>query len=211
MSYFVYINNQIINNIFKSIIVSLYILCSSYSSADNHTKNIKNIYKLLQDKKFEQSIEGLKILSSENNIKAQLLYSKILFAGDITPQDFENSYFWALSALLGGLKDANNIIEKLNNYLSEQQIENINKKLISFFEKKAFNKDKRALIQMAKFYENYSDPPDVINSYKWYNIAVAIGIKTAKNKRDEMLNELDEKDLLEAQTLSIKLFKKINN
>ena len=29
--------------------------------------------------------------------------------------------------------------------------------------------------------------------------------------RDEILNELNEKDLLEAQTLSIKLFKQINN
>ena len=54
-------------------------------------------------------------------------------------------------------------------------------------------------------------PPDLINAYTWYNIAVAQGIKTAKPKRDEVLNNLDEKDLLEAQALSIKLFKKINN
>ena len=32
-----------------------------------------------------------------------------------------------------------------------------------------------------------------------------------KTKRDEILNELSEKDLLEAQSLSIKLFKQINN
>ena len=51
----------------------------------------------------------------------------------------------------------------------------------------------------------------MINAYTWYNIAVAQGIKSAKTKRDEVLNELSEKDLLEAQSLSIKLFKQINN
>ena len=50
-----------------------------------------------------------------------------------------------------------------------------------------------------------------MNKYKWYNIAVAKGIKSAKAKRDEILNDLDEKDLLEAQSLSSKLFKQINN
>ena len=31
------------------------------------------------------------------------------------------------------------------------------------------------------------------------------------DERDEVLNSLNEKDLLDAQSLSIKLFKKINN
>ena len=51
----------------------------------------------------------------------------------------------------------------------------------------------------------------MINAYTWYNIGCSQGIKSAKNKRDEILNELNEKDLLEAQSLSIKLFKQINN
>jgi hypothetical protein len=103
------------------------------------------------------------------------------------------------------------IIDKLNNYLTNKQIDEIKSKLKLFLEKRAFVKDKRAMIQIAKFYESYINPPDMINAYTWYNIAVANGIKTAKNKINETLIELNEKDLLEAQTLSIKLFKKINN
>ena len=80
-----------------------------------------------------------------------------------------------------------------------------------FLEKRAFAKDKKAIIQIAKIYENFTDPPDLVNAYTWYNIAVAQGIKTAKLKRDEVLDSLNEKDLLDAQTLSIKLFKKIND
>ena len=71
--------------------------------------------------------------------------------------------------------------------------------------------NKKAIIQIAKIYENFTDPPDLVNAYTWYNIAVAQGIKTAKLKRDEVLNSLNEKDLLDAQSLSIKLFNKINN
>ena len=70
---------------------------------------------------------------------------------------------------------------------------------------------KRAIIQLAKLYETFIVPPDIVNAYTWYNIAVAQGIKSAKSKRNEVLDSLNEKDLLDAQALSIKLYKKINN
>ena len=196
--------------LFKIIFVYL-LLVSSYSLANEKKQNLQNIYTLLQEKKFEEGIKNLQILSEQNDINAQLLYSKILFSGDLTPQDFENSYFWGFSALLGGLKKSSNILEKLSKYLTEEQIKDIITKLIEFLEERAYAKDKRAIVQIAKIYENFSDPPDLINAYTWYNIAVAQGIKTAKSKRDEVLNNLNEQDLLDAQSLSIKLFKKINN
>ena len=184
---------------------------SGQTLAEENNKNLQNVYKLLQEKNFGHALKELEALCKENNVQAQLLYSKILFSGDLTPQDFETSYFWSSSALLGGLKQSNTIIEKLNEYLSEDKIGKIKENLRDFLEKKALNKDKRAIIQIAKFYETYLDSVDFINAYTWYSVAVAQGIKTAKNKRDEMISELNEKDLLEAQALSIKLFKKINN
>ena len=196
-------------------LLRIFILCllfvPSYLIANEKEQSIQNIYKLLQEKKFEEGIKNLKILSEENDINAQLLYCKILFSGDLTPQDFENSYFWGFSALLGGLKTSSKILEKLEKYLADEQISEITIKLKNFLEQKAFAKDKRAIIQIAKLYESFTDPPDLVNAYTWYNIAVAQGIKTAKPKRDEILDELNEKDLLDAQSLSIKLFKKINN
>ena len=194
----------------KIIILSL-LFVSSYSLANEKKQKLQNIYILLQEKNFEEGIKNLQILSEQNDIDAQLLYSKILFSGDLTPQDFENLYFWGFSALLGGKKKASNILEKLSEYLTDEQIRDITTKLLEFLEKRAYDKDKRAIVQIAKIYENFTEPPDLINAYTWYNIAVAQGIKTAKSKRDEVLNSLNEKDLLDAQSLSIKLFKKINN
>ena len=184
---------------------------SGQTLAEENNKNLQNVYKLLQEKNFGDALKELEALCKENNMQAQLLYSKILFSGDLTPQDFETSYFWSSSALLGGLKQSNTIIEKLNKYLSEDKIVKIKENLRNFLEKKALNKDKRAIIQIAKFYETYLNPVDFVNAYTWYSVAVAQGIKTAKNKRDEIIDELNEKDLLEAQALSIKLFEKINN
>ncbi len=190
----------------------LYLLFVPFSSLANEKKqSLQTIYTLLQEKKFEEGIKNLKILSDKNDINAQLLYSKILFSGDLIPQDFENSYFWGVSALLGGLKKSSNILDKLDGYLTEKQIRDITTRLRDFLEKRAFVKDKKAIIQIAKLYENFIEPPDLVNAYTWYNIAVAQGIKTAKYKRDEILNNLNEKDLFDAQSLSIKLFKKINN
>jgi hypothetical protein len=88
------------------LLINLYILSSSIAFADVKKLEIDNVYELLQEKKFFEGIEQLKLLSSNNDIKAQLLYSKILFSGDLTPQDFQNSYFWASSAFLGGLKNS---------------------------------------------------------------------------------------------------------
>ena len=193
------------------ILILILLSFPSYLSANEKEQSLQNIYTLLQEKKFEEGIKSLQMLSEENDINAQLLYCKILFSGDLTPQDFENSYFWGFSALLGGLKTSSNILEKLENYLADDQISEITLKLKDFLEQKAFAKDKRAIIQIAKLYENFTEPPDLINAYTWYNIAVAQGIKTAKVKRDEYLDKLNEKDLLDAQSLSIKLFKKINN
>ena len=207
-----------LNSCFKNFkyisFIFLYLFCFSFSDqtlANEQNKNLENVYKLLQEKNFKDGLKELQILCEDNNIQAQLLFSKILFSGDLTPQDFENSYFWSSSALLGGLKKSEIIIEKLNNYLTEDKIVKIKNNLKVFLEKKALNGDKRAIIQIAKFYEIFLEPADFVNAYTWYSIAVAQGIKTAKTKRDELINELNEKDLLEAQTLSIKLFKQINN
>ena len=167
------------------VLINFYILISSSTFADVKNKEMDYVYKLLQEKKFAEGIEQLKTLSSNNNINAQLLYSKILFSGDLIPQDFESSYFWASSAFLGGLKKSQKIIDKLDDYLTEKQINSIKDKIKIFLEKRAFIKDKRAIIQIAKFYEGYIDPPDMINAYTWYNILVPKDIKTAKIKRND--------------------------
>ena len=92
-------------NLLKIISVCI-LFIPSYSLANEKKQNLQNIYTLLQEKKFEEGINNLQILSEQNDINAQLLYSKILFSGDLTPQDFENAYFWGFSELLGGLKKA---------------------------------------------------------------------------------------------------------
>ena len=61
---------------------------------------MKIVYKLLQEKKFDEGIQQLQALSENNNINAQLLISKIFLTGDLTPQDFQNSYFWASFILI---------------------------------------------------------------------------------------------------------------
>ena len=136
-----YLNSYFKN--FKYIsFIFLYIFCFSFSDqilANEQNKNLENVYKLLQEKKFKDGLKELQILCEDNNIQAQLLFSKILFSGDLTPQDFENSYFWSSSALLGGLKKSEIIIEKLNNYLTEDKIVKIKDNLKVFLLKKFIN------------------------------------------------------------------------
>ena len=189
----------------------LTVIPPNIASSNNERIDIENIHQLLKDRKFTETIQKLEELSLKNNIKAQLLYSKILFSGDIIPQNFEESYKWATTSLLGGLKGSSNILKKIKSYLTEEQLIPINESIEKFLEKRAFINDKRAIIQIAKFYEKNSNPPKMINAYSWYSVAVAKGIKSAKKKRDDILKDLNKKDLTEAQKLSSKLFKQIKN
>ena len=181
------------------------------SYGNNHNSNIKGVYEYLRNKQFSEAIDELKDLSKNNKPKAQLLYSKILYSGEITTQDFEMSYFWATTSKLGGLKKSSDILDKLNNLIDDENRFKINEKIKIFLEKLALSGNKLAIVQVAKWNLELSPEPNFENAYKWYNIAVALGIKTAKIKRDEMIENIEKQRLFEIQKESIKIFNKINN
>ena len=68
----------------------------SYGSSHNSKKNIKDVYEHLKNNQFSEAINELNNLSKKNKPKAQLLYSKILYSGEITTQDFECLIFGQL-------------------------------------------------------------------------------------------------------------------
>ena len=181
------------------------------SYGNNHNSNIKSVYEHLRNKQFSEAINKLNNLSKKNKPKAQLLYSKILYSGEITTQDFEMSYFWAITSKLGGLKKSSDILDKLNNLIDDENRFKINEKIKIFLEKLALSGDKLAIIQIAKWNLELSPEPNFENAYKWYNIAVALGIKSAKIKRDEVIENIENQRLFEIQKESIKIFNKINN
>ena len=188
-----------------------FILVSNKSYSNNHNNNLENVYEHLRNKQFTEAINKLKDLSEQNKPKAQLLFAKILYSGEITTQDFEMSYFWANTSKLGGLKKSSNIIDKLNDLIDEENKLKINEKIKMFLSKSALSGDKLAIVQVAKWNLELSPEPNFENAYKWYNIAVALGIKSAKIKRDEMIENIEKQRLFEIQKESIKIFNKIKN
>ena len=201
-----------ISKIIQFFLFTLYIIVlSNFSYSDNHKNNLKGVYEHLRNKQFTEAINKLKNLSEKNIAEAQLLFAKILYSGEITTQDFEMSYFWANTSKLGGLKKSSNIISKLNDLIDEENKVKINEKIKMFLNKSALSGDKLAIVQVAKWNLELSPEPNFENAYKWYNIAVALGIKSAKIKRDEMIENIEKQRLFEIQKESIKIFNKINN
>jgi len=197
--------------VFFVFFISFTFICeiNSVFSSDKEILKFKDSIKLLKEKKFPEAISSLKTISDDNNVKAQHMLSQILYSGNITTQDFEKSYYWANIAKLGGYKKSEKIVELLNDLLDENQKITINKSIKTFLEKKAMEYNKLAIIQIAKWYLTLSEEIDYQNSYKWYNVAVAIGIKTAVNKRDEIINELSPEQIIDAQKSSGEIFEKL--
>ena len=201
-----------ISKIIHFFLLTLYlIIVSNKSYSNNHNNNLKNVYEHLRNKEFSEAINKLNDLSEKNKPDAQLLYAKILYSGEITTQDFEMSYFWANTSKLGGLNKSSNIISKLNDLIDDENKLKINEKIKIFLNKFALAGDKLAIVQIAKWKLELSPEPNFENAYKWYNIAVALGIKTAKIKSDEMIENIEKQRLFEIQKESIKIFNKINN
>ena len=201
-----------ISKIIHFFLLTLYlIIVSNKSYSNNHNINLENVYEHLRNKQFTEAINKLKDLSEKNKPEAQLLFAKILYSGEITTQDFEMSYFWANTSKLGGLKKSSNIISKLNDLIDEENKLKINEKIKIFLNKSALAGDKLAIVQIAKWNLELSTEQNFENAYKWYNIAVALGIKSAKIKRDEMIENIEKQRLFEIQKESIKIFNKINN
>ncbi len=170
---------------------------------------LEDSVKLLKEKKFTKAISSLKKLSNDNNIKAQFILSQILYSGKITTQDFEESYYWSNIAKLGGYKKSDKICKLLNDVLDEKTKMLIYDRVKKFLEKKALEYNKLAIVQSAKWYLTLSEETDYENAYKWYNVAVAIGIKTAIKKRDEIIEELSSEQIINAQKSSAEVFKKL--
>ena len=168
---------------------------------------LEDSVKLLKEKKFTKAISSLKKLSNDNNIKAQFILSQILYSGKITTQDFEESYYWSNIAKLGGYKKSDKICKLLNDVLDEKTKMLIYDRVKKFLEKKALEYNKLAIVQSAKWYLTLSEEIDYENAYKWYNVAVAIGIKTAIKKRDEIIEELSSEQIINAQKSSAEIFK----
>ena len=72
-------------------LINFYFFSYSIAFSDVSKNEIDNVYELLQQKKFNEGVEQLKALSLKNNIDAQLLYSKILFTGDIKMESIKNT------------------------------------------------------------------------------------------------------------------------
>ena len=179
--------------------------------SDKHNVlKIEDVVKLFKKNDYKKALSSLNIMCNKNNIKAQNLYSQIFYAGNITPQDFEKAYFWSNIAYLGGYKKSEKITSLLDDILEEDQKTKINAKIKVFLEKHAKEKNKLAILQLAKYYLKLADEIDYANAYKWYNVAVAMGIKTATKKRDEMLSELSAEQIIEAQKLSNEIFNRMN-
>ena len=105
----------------------------------------------MRNRQFFEAVKALNNLSKKNKPKAQLLYSKILYSGEITTQDFEMSYFWAITSKLGGLKKSSDILDKLNNLIDDDNKFKINEKIRDFLEKLALSGNKLAIVQIAKW------------------------------------------------------------
>ena len=154
-----------------------------------------------------QNKDELKLKNSDNlniNVTEDNFDSK-------NHEDFDSNLFENFTEISSIIEKLKTVEKEKNNLIDEENKLKINEKIKIFLNKSALAGDKLAIVQIAKWNLELSPEQNFENAYKWYNIAVALGIKTAKIKRDEMIENIEKQRLFEIQKESIKIFNKINN
>lgn len=148
-----------------------------------------NFYK---KENFQEAHKKFLKLSEMGDAVSQHNLSIILYTGKGFPQNFNKSYYWALSSKLYGEKKSNILIKKSTKKLAKEEITQINEELKENLEKNIINEGMlHAIVPLAKWFVTVPKKPDYSNAYKWLSVASAFNITNTKDARDRIFKNVD--------------------
>ncbi len=159
-------------------------------------KEFDEAVKLYKNEKYQESHKKFLKLSKLGDSASQYNLSTILYKGKGFPQNFNKSYYWALSSKLYGEKKSDILIKKSTKRLSKEEISQTNQELKDNLEKLVMNKGAlHSIVPLAKWFVTIPEKPDYSNAYKWLSVASAFNIKNTKIARDRIFKRVN-KDLI---------------
>ena len=189
---------------------------------NNENQVVLPLIKFDKKKEFSLAVEAYKNENYQDAYKKFLKLSElgdgvsqhnlsiIFYKGKGYPQNFNKSYYWAISSKLYGEKEATNLIKKNSKKLSKDEVNKINEELREKLESLVINEGTlHAMVPLAKWFVTVPKKPDYSNAYKWLSVASAFNVKNTKIARDRIFKKVNEDLISSIQAEANEIFDKV--
>ena len=163
----------------------------------------------VKEKKYELAADIFEKLAEEGDIDAQFNYAILTRNGLGRAQNYSQALYWSWLSFAGGLEKADKVLEKILELVPEAAHQEIREKVSVFILNKINSGDRKALLHFGKFYLDILPEKDYNKSYLFYSIASAFGELGAKEKRDSILEDVDNEKIVEIQQQASLMFEKL--
>ena len=178
-----------------------------YKRQEGHNTAFNDAVQAVRDKNYGAAYQVFLKLAEASDHDAQYNLALLLRKGLGHPTNYAQSLKWVWLAQIGGNAKAPKLCEELLQLVPEDTKENIRLQVKQVLDTRFSQGEPEVVLQLAQYHLNIVVEPEYKEAYALRALAAAIGIETALKLRDDIEDELEPGDLIEAQALASKLFK----
>ena len=184
---------------FLSVILSLFVCSITFSQVTESDRLFKTATDLVKERKYAEALTIFENLANNNEYDAQYNLAFLISSGKGTTKNYREALYWALLSMLGKIEKGEKLSEELIEILPEKESEDVREEVLEHLIARFERKDADVLMQLGDFYLTVLEEEDFENAYLWFNVASAIGIENADEKRDKVEKKLEPDTIIKVQ------------
>ena len=196
-------------------ILSLFNFTLFYVSNAQEINNDENFIKFqkgvdaVKEKNYEVAADIFEELASLGDIDAQFNLAILTRNGLGRAQNYSDALYWTWLSFVGGLEKSEKVLEKILELVPDNTQQEIRARVSVYILDQINSGDRKALMHYGKYYLDVLSDADYNKSYLFYSIASAFGEQGAKEKRDKVLDDMDNDKIVEVQSQASVMFEKL--
>ena len=184
---------------FLSVILSLFVCSITFSQVTESDRLFKTATDLVKERKYAEALTIFENLANNNEYDAQYNLAFLISSGKGTTKNYREALYWALLSMLGKIEKGEKLSEELIDILPEKEFEDVREEVLEHLIARFERKDADVLMQLGDFYLSVLEEEDFENAYLWFNVASAVGIENADQKRDKVEKKLEPDTIIKLQ------------
>jgi len=184
---------------FLSVILSLFVCSITFSQVTESDRLFKTATDLVKEQKYAEALTIFENLANNNEYDAQYNLAFLISSGKGTTKNYREALYWALLSMLGKIEKGEKLSEELIDILPEKEFEDVREEVLEHLIARFERKDADVLMQLGDFYLSVLEEEDFENAYLWFNVASAVGIENADEKRDKVEKKLEPDTIIKVQ------------
>ena len=163
----------------------------------------------VKEKNYEIAADIFEELASLGDVDAQFNLAILTRNGLGRAQNYSDALYWTWLSFTGGLEKSEKVLEKILELVPEDSQQEISESVSSYILDQINSGNRKALMHYGKYYLDVLSDADYSKAYLFYSIASAFGEQGAKEKRDKVLDDMDNDRIVEIQSQASVMFDKL--